>query len=665
MNRSFLISILLSLLIALSIKAEKHDQIMENTLPPPADFIKQPFDVIRYEAELDLTKAPDRDMSGICSLEVYWRGDPDTSKFFFHLRGLQVDSVLYDDQKTEARVIGDPDDNDYHYEVSTFPGKPGDKVIIKVFYHGEMTPEHITSKYKWGGVHSDVNLLYSLGVGILCNYVSTTQHWLPCYDHPSDKAEFQASFKVPKDMNVASIGTVEIEESEQYNTYIWTHDHPCATYLYTFAIGYLHELNFYGADVPVVVYSIEQDTTICRFHFERVPKMVNYYASLFGEYPFEKVGYVLAPKGSMEHETMITMHQGLVRHEYYAEDTLTTTTAHELSHMWFGDMVTCRDFSEAWLNEGFATYCEALWLEHLVGRDAYLTALDTEIGSYIEMIAESEGVFPLHDFYREPPSSNYPGTIYSKGAAVLGMLRTLVAKSKGDDQFFAAIRHYLNKHKYGTATTEDLKNDLEEYLQLNLDFFFDQWIYGKGWPKIRVQADKIYDKEQDELTADVFVQQIQSDDLGFYEMLPISFKFVDDQGNISEHTRIMYQGTEFYTFEDVPEFTEIIINQGDFRTLLEVEEVNIVGVHEIRNTDFNIFPNPAGNDVNISLTGIYGDIHLSLSDLLGRIIIEKDIYNANGNISKNINLENINPGVYYLELKGKNYKKSKILRIIK
>jgi aminopeptidase N len=665
MNRIIIIIAILLLIAINAYAQEKNDQLLENIISPPAEFIAQPFDVLHYSAYLDMSQAPTTYMQGVCDITVHWIGDPDTSKFFFHLRALDIDSMFYNGVRVDHQTIGTRADAIYYHEISPQEGNPGDTAIITVYYQGEMTPEDISSSRKWGGVHRYADFLYALGVGIQNTYVSTTQHWLPCYDHPSDKATLEAKFLVPKDMTVASVGTVDIIEGEDYNTHIWTHDHPCATYLYTFAIGYLHKLDFYGADVPVDVYAWESDTVAARFHFERVPRMVNYFESLFGDYPFEKVGYVITPKGSMEHQTMISMARSLVIHEYAAEDTLTITTAHELSHMWFGDMVTCRDFGDAWLNEGFATFCEALWLEHLVGRDAYLSQLEGDIGAYIDMISVSEGIFPLHDFKRTPPSSNYPGTIYDKGAAVLGMLRYLF-DTQSDKEFFEALRYYLNKHKYGVATTEDLLTSLKEFSGIEfLDTFFDQWVYGQGWPTFTIECHKILPEEGDLYKAKVHIEQTQTENHGYYQKVPISMIFEDDEGNEKEFVIEHSHGDPDIIFEDLFDFTNIRFNQGNFRSLIGISNFNITGVVDIPELDFTVYPNPASEIVNVSLADVYGSLNLSIVDILGKVVFSKTLVNPIGKINEQINLESIETGLYYIVLDRQGFKKTEPLRIIK
>jgi aminopeptidase N len=170
-------------------------------------YVEQPFDVLHYDASVDLTKAPSKVMTGVCTITLRWVGDPKSGPFHFHLRSLVVDSVFYNDQRVDAVPVETPLSSTFHYEVmSPTSVKQNDTVTIRVYYGGTMTSE--PGSPSWGGVSSISGTLFAMGVGIYNDYVSATQHWLPCYDHPSDKATFHAKFYVKSDYAVASNGTL-------------------------------------------------------------------------------------------------------------------------------------------------------------------------------------------------------------------------------------------------------------------------------------------------------------------------------------------------------------------------------------------------------------------------------------------------------------------------
>jgi hypothetical protein len=294
----------------------------------------------------------------------------------------------------------------------------------------------------------------------------------------------------------------------------------------------------------------------------------------------------------------------------------------------------------------------------LVGRDAYLQQLEGDIGAYIEMISVAEGIFPLHDFKRTPPSSNYPGTIYDKGAAVLGMLRYLF-DTHSDVNFFEALSYYLDKHKHSVVTTEDLLIALKEFSGIEfLDTFFEQWIYGQGWPVFTIMCHKIYPEEDGDLfKAQIQIEQSQTENNGYYQKVPISMIFEDDSGNerevIIEHS---YEDPDFM-IEGLFDFTNVRFNQGDFRSLISIKDLGITGVNDIPNLEFAVYPNPASSFVNIILDDVYGNMELTIVDILGKVVFTKSIVNPIGKINEQINLESIETGLYYIVLDNKGFKK--------
>jgi aminopeptidase N len=236
------------------------------TISSPTSYEPQPFDVLHYEAFVDLQDAPAPTMRGMCNIRLRWVGAP-TEPFYFHLRTLHVDSVFYDHVATSAAAVGDSTSATYHYEVMPPPAaRQGDTATVTVYYHGTMTDE--LGDAAWGGVSSTGGTLFAMGVGFLNNYVSATEHWLPCYDHPSDKATFEGTFHVKSGMTVASNGTMQVTNAADGSLiYYWHTDIPTATYLLTFAVDNYVPLDFPGQTPPMVIYSRPADSAATRVTF--------------------------------------------------------------------------------------------------------------------------------------------------------------------------------------------------------------------------------------------------------------------------------------------------------------------------------------------------------------------------------------------------------------
>ncbi len=293
--------------------------------------------------------------------------------------------------------------------------------------------------------------------------------WWPCKDYPEDKADsVDVHVNAPTTMLTASNGVLRDSGDNGTTAFSWWHEsHPIATYLvsiathpYTLTTDWYHasptdstELRFYSFPSHA---SQNQQTEV------KVKDMMGAFAGRYGPYPFadEKYGHAeFLWGGGMEHQTCSSM-------GFYGE----SVVAHELAHQWFGDDVTCKTFEHVWLNEGFATYSEALWEEQVGGHAAYLD--DMLLNQYFG--PGTIYVPPTEDFNRI-----FDGNLsYAKASWVLHMLRHIT----GDTAFFQILQTYRAQFSGQAATTEDFKGVAEAVSGLELDPFFTQWIYGEGAP---------------------------------------------------------------------------------------------------------------------------------------------------------------------------------------
>jgi len=536
-------------------------------------------------------------------------------------------------------------------------GKAGDTVVLTIYYHGKMTAESESNTF--GGVSSSDGCLFSVGVGFHNNYVSATQHWLPCYDHPSDKATFRFRFAVKPGMFVASNGIgPDISSNQENNIYEWYSNLPTATYMYTFAVDSLKAVDFSLKNHPIVVYTRENDVKATEFSFSLLPKMVSVLEELFGNYPFEKVGYVNTPltTGAMEHQTMVTFPVDVAKAYYANKDSNNTMAVHELAHQWFGDAVSVTDFRDAWMSEGFATFTEALWEEKYKNYEKYLENIYTDIYFYINQTSANEGVFPLYDFPRENPSSNYPRTIYNKGAAVIALLRFELG-----DRFFPIIQSYIKDYKYSNITTKEFQQYLESKYGKKLDWFFNQWIYGKGLPKINVSVNGFKDKKNNRNSASITIEQVQQKEYGTYTNLPIPIRFYTYSGQEEYFIVKMTGQKETFTFDSLKYPVEMVdINcrnkLKDFVTLMEVAsltvDVNENGLKSEDEVDLTITPNPAEENINIKIIGNIGMTTLRIFNLTGDTIINTELNPVEENQDFSINSSTLSHGLYFVELRS-------------
>jgi len=297
------------------------------------------------------------------------------------------------------------------------------------------------------------------------------RNWWPCKDFPSDKADSaDIRVTVPKNLIVASNGNLRSEtELGGLKTYWWHESYPIVTYLISVAIYpyyvYSDYYRYSATDsMEVRFYVYPDQINLVRAPYAKVVDMIKIFADIYGEYPFirEKYGHAQFQGGAnMEHQTISSM---VSRNE--------TTIAHELAHQWWGDYITCENFHEIWLNEGFATYSEALYLERYYGKNEFWQ--EVESNKYF-----GGGTVYVYDLSNTSLIFNYNRT-YRKASWILHMLRHVV----GDENFFKILKEYYNEShlRYGTATTDDFRAVCERVSGINLEKYFYQWLYEEYFP---------------------------------------------------------------------------------------------------------------------------------------------------------------------------------------
>jgi len=310
------------------------------------------------------------------------------------------------------------------------------------------------------------------------------RNWWPCKDIPEDKADsVSMRITVPEGFTAVSNGVLcsVTDNADGTKTFHWHEKYPISTYLvslaaahYEYSVEYFRytETDSMPVEYYITPYNVENAFSLTS-GLPETKQMLSVFSELFGQYPFADEKYAQVEfswGGGMEHQTATSL--GI---RYGGPSRF--LVAHELAHQWWGDLITCRNWNHLWLNEGFATYSEGLYLEALYGyamlKD-YMQSIDMMRYSGKEFSGrvyrdDLENVYTLFDL-----------TVYDKAAWVLHMLRGVV----GDDTFFEILKAYAANQdtRYGTAVTDDFRAVCERVYGSGLDWFFDQWIYGYGRP---------------------------------------------------------------------------------------------------------------------------------------------------------------------------------------
>ncbi|MCZ7557996.1 MAG: M1 family aminopeptidase [Bacteroidia bacterium] len=523
---------------------------------------------------------------------------------------------------------------------------PGDSVTLRISYNG--TPGNEGGSQPWGGCHwGDIS--YFMGVGFRAASVSLMRYWLPSNDVPHDKARFDVTFTVPEGLVVAGTGVLAGRSDDAgWSSFRWVEQHPCATYLFTYAISDYVVIRDTWNGIPMEYYVRRADSLRGVSYFTTVAGMMEAFTHRFGPYPFDKVGYCLTPIGSMEHQTMISYADQLFRTESVAG----RTAAHELAHMWWGDWVTCRDFGDAWLNEGFAVFSEMVYAEYFGGESKYLEAVKTASEYYRQSIVSFEGMLPLHDFPRTAPSSNYPYTIYQKGGMVLVMLRDVM----GDDAFFEGLRDYGRRHAYGSASTEDFQSVMEEHHGSSLHWFFDQWVFKAGYPVYTVQ------RVLDPSGAPLRINLLQTQDTLKYPLftMPMDVAILLQSGDtLRRRIETGASGYQEIVFTDIAardvrhailDPRGVVLKHVTYRTVTSIE--NPVTLPAGMAVDA-VYPNPADASVTLKLRATSSTaVELLLHDTAGRLVHTWSGMAQSGTQSLLLDTSALTPGAYTLTIQS-------------
>jgi len=320
------------------------------------------------------------------------------------------------------------------------------------------------------------------------------RYWIPCFDYPNDRATFEGRFRVPRGYTAISNGAlVEKKDVGDKTEFYWKLEQSQVSYLIMLAVAKyrVYEQKWNDVDVWYVVPPDADDATILR-GYGLTGDMMEYFSKEIGiDYPYTKYAQVVVQNfiyGGMENTTATTMN---MRTLYDEREGLTRTerslVAHELAHQWYGDLLTCREWSQMWLNEGFATYYAYLYEEHHAGDDAFRYKM-LEAQRKVVVSDDADPRPMVVDFYNRRDARNNTN-VYNRGASVLHMLRFLL----GDEMYRATIHEYTRRHAHSVVETQDLMRAVRDVTGENLDWFFEQWVFLAGYPKFRVSKD--WDRE--------------------------------------------------------------------------------------------------------------------------------------------------------------------------
>ncbi|HSG67162.1 MAG TPA: M1 family aminopeptidase [Bacteroidales bacterium] len=386
---------------------------------------------------------------------------------------LTVDSVLVEGNLVTAIHAASIIDIPLPFTVNV-----GDTFEVHVYYHGQ--PFHES----WGGFHYSGQYAFNLGVGISWIPHNLGKAWFPCIDDFTDRAVYEVIATVPGNMTAVGGGEL-VEVIYNFNgtiTYRWWLDKPIPTYLASVAIGeyVLVEDTYNGieSDIPITYYVRPGDSTKVPGSFSRIKDVLAIYENRFGAYDWYRVGYVGTAIGAMEHATNIAYPNFCITGNSQYEDLY----AHELSHMWFGDKVTCDKAEEMWINEGWATFCANYYAEVLDGALIFKTNMRSMHADVLYSCHNDEGGY--HPLNNIPQDYTYGTSAYDKGATVVQALRAYL----GDEVFFPACESFLEDLAFTSVSSYDMEENFTQNTGTDMSGFFENWVYNGGTPHYSIDS---------------------------------------------------------------------------------------------------------------------------------------------------------------------------------
>jgi aminopeptidase N len=529
---------------------------------------------------------------------------------------LVIDSIVYHNQNITSYFFEPPD-----YFNVILPQNALAYDSIKIAYHGVPSTSGLGSFSQ--SFHNNVPIISTL------SQPYGASDWMPSINNLRQKFDsIKTTITCPNNYTAVTNGRLKSTVVNGTNkTFIYKHNYPIATYLFGISVtNYVRQtLNFVDGvtSFPIENYVYPEEQSSWMNGVQQLPSVMHLFDSLFGGYPFKNEQYGMAQTnyaGGMEHQGITFM--GSYNYEI---------SAHELAHHWFGNKVTCGSWHDLWLNEGFATYLSGLAYQYLQNGIYWKPFLEGRMGSATEL---SEGSVYIDDTTSIDRMFNDKLT-YNKAAMVLHQLRYII----GDSAFFNACRNYLNDSNlaYGFAFTSDLKQHFEASSGLDLSYYFNQWIYGEGYPTYNIATSDIGNG-----ITEVHINYTASAASTPMFKLPVQIKFI---GQNTDSTIV-------FNCENTTENFQVQLGFVPQQFICD-PELNIIAksnvmlsINEFQSKkDCSVFPTMTNGNLNITYSNKYNQYQIV--NCSGAIV-------KYGSIKSSISVSDLEKGMYFFKLMGNN-----------
>ncbi|MBR1513748.1 MAG: hypothetical protein IJ622_05600 [Bacteroidales bacterium] len=491
--KRILFTLILGMLLPITIKAQT-----------PGENI----DVTHYEIHVWDFDFTNRTLQGEAFIDL--TATANVSTIVLELKSLIVSDVACDFVGVESFS----QDGDFLTVNLDEPLAAGENAILDVRYGGSTFSE------TWGGVEWWGDYVYNLGVGFDSQPHNLGKTWFPCVDNFTDKATYDVYVTVSNDKKAICGGNHidTFDNGDGTSTWHWNTPQEIATYHISFAIGNyeLWEDVYHGMerDIPIEVYAKPNQMNNVPGTFVHIQEICSTLEQALGPYPFNRIGYVSTGKGCMEHTDNIAFASSIIDGTTSGEEYV----AHELSHMWSGNLVTCAEAGDMWLNEGFAQFWGAFYEVGVYGEAHFQNTMSGMVNSAIGWCNSPAHWMPLNNM---PLNMTYDSdAIYNRGAVIVNTMMNYM----GRENFLAALRQYFQQYAYQTATSELLRDALSQYSGIDMNGFFDTFVFSSGMPHLYAVISEVTPVgNQYEVRLDLRYQHIGDDHIGQDNAYDVTF----------------------------------------------------------------------------------------------------------------------------------------------
>ena len=491
------------------------------------DFRSDSLDIEHYNLHLDFTDWTNRILTAQAEIDIRALVSGITN-VRLDLLNIQVDSV----KQGSTLLLYTHNDTLLNIQLPT-PTVANQLTKISVYYHGQP----YQNPADWGGFYWNSTYAYNVGVSFLEDPHNYGRVWFPCFDNFVERMTFDYYVTTSNTRKAFCGGTLmnETDNGNGTTTWHWNMQDEIPSYLASVAVSDYETLedayNGLNGSIPIQLAVRAPDSIRLKNSFVHLHDAMNAFEAGYGPYQFERVGYCVTPftAGAMEHACNITYMRAAVDNTTQWE----TLMAHELSHHWWGDLITCSQASDMWLNEGWASYSEALFTEGVYGHEAYKDYVRENHDNVLRTTHISDGdYYPVSGV---PTEQTYSSTVYDKGADIAHTIRGML----GDAMFFSCIKSFLNDNAFSDVSTEDFKAHLTNCVGWDVNSFIDSWVYEPGFHHFSIDETNTTQNGSN-FTAQISIRQKVRETNVFTSYMPIELTFVGTNREQETHTAWIY-----------------------------------------------------------------------------------------------------------------------------